>query len=341
MLKRKMAGVLAALLVMMTALTGCAKTEVLDGSAEALRVDGVSVPLGEVNFYLRYQQIQMHGMYAAFFGDDFLNQDLIGTGRPYGDSVRDSVIEAFNEFYIIEKHAEELGVSLTDEERKAAADAAKEFVEDNDKKTLAAMTADEKTVTHVLELQTLQHKTFETLAATIDTEVDMEEVNQKRVSFVLSSTVGSTDADGNVTELTADEMAAKKAVLEEIKAEAEESKDLSAAAEAHDLTAMVVNYGKNYSALDAEVQAVAETLKEGELSEVFETSNGYYVVMMEATTDEEATQAQIETVLSERENAAYMTWIEPLARNTETVINEENVALMNFERIFAAGVSEE
>ncbi len=41
----------------------------------------------------------------------------------------------------------------------------------------------------------------------------------------------TTDEDGNTVELTEEELAEKKDVLEQIRAEAEESGDLSAAAE--------------------------------------------------------------------------------------------------------------
>lgn len=43
-----------------------------------------------------------------------------------------------------------------------------------------------------------------------------------------SSTSGTTDEDGNTVELTEEELAEKKDVLEQIRAEAEESGDLSA-----------------------------------------------------------------------------------------------------------------
>ena len=85
---------------------------------------------------------------------------LTGCSRGTIDSaaVRDSVIETMEEFYIVEAHAEELGISLSDEEKAAAAESAKAFLAANDQKTLSAMSADEPTVTHVLELMALQSK---------------------------------------------------------------------------------------------------------------------------------------------------------------------------------------
>ena len=61
-MKRKIAGLFALLLTVATAVTGCSGRITLDGTAEAASVNGVSIPLSEVNFYLRYQQAQMQSM---------------------------------------------------------------------------------------------------------------------------------------------------------------------------------------------------------------------------------------------------------------------------------------
>lgn len=339
-MKKKMAGLLAILFVMMTALTGCSRGSTLDAAAEAVNVDGVSISMGEVNFYLRYQQTQMHGMYSGLFGEDFMNQDLMGTGVPYGQSIRDMAVETLEEYYVVEAHAEELGVALTDEEKAAAADAAKAFLAANDSKTLTAMSADEATVTRVLELAALQQKAYEKLAETIDTEVDPEEAAQKKITYVLSSTEATADEDGNTVELTDEELAEKKAVLETVLAEAKESGDLSAAAENSGLSAVSANYGKDDTSLNEDVVAAAEQLSDGEFSGVVESDNGYYVVHMDSTYDEEATQTEIENILTTRKNEAYSAWLDPLKEAAEITVNEEQIGALTFERIYTIPVEE-
>lgn len=338
-MKKKIAGLLALLFLMTTALAGCSKNTV-DKAAEAINVNGTSVPMGEVNFYLRYQQVQMQGFYGSIFGEDFMNSDLMGLGTPYGETVRDTVVETLEELYIVEAHAEELGISLSEEEKSKAAEAADAFLAANDQKALEAMSADEATVTHVLELLTIRSKVYDDRAATIDTEVDTEEAAQKRISYVLTSTSGTTDEDGNVTELTDEELAEKKNQLEEILAEAKESGDLSAAAEAHELSAVSTTYGKDDTALNEDVRAAADVLADGEYSDVIETENGYYLVYMESTFDEEATQTEIESILSERESEAYNAWYEPLKEASEITANDELIATLTFERIYTAPTEE-
>lgn len=338
-MKKKIAGLLALLFVMMTGLTGCAGSSV-DGTAEAINVNGTSVPMSELNFYLRYQQVQMQGFYGSIFGTDFMNKDLMGMGVPYGETVRDTVVESLEELYIAEAHAADLGISLSDEEKNAASEAAKAFLAANDQKALTAMSADEETVTHVLEMMALRSKVYEDRAATIDTEVDTEEAAQKRISYVMNSTSGTADADGNTTELSDAELAEKRVQMEELLEEAKESGDLKTAAEARELTATSTTYGKNDTVLSEAVRDAADALADGEYSDVIETENGYYIVYMESTYDEEATQTEIENILSERESEAYNAWYEPLKEASEITTNDELIKTLTFERTYTAPTEE-
>lgn len=340
-MKKNVAGFLILLLVMTAAVSGCSRGNTLDDTAEAVNVGGVSVPLGEVNFYLRYQQIQMQGAYGMYFGEDFMNQDLMGMGTPYGVTIRDSVVETLKEYYVVEAHAGDIGVSLTEDEKNRAAEAAKAFLAANDSRTLKAMSADEATVTHVLELMMLQSRVYRDRAGTIDTQVDPESVAQKRISYVTSSLMGTTDEEGNVTELTEEELAEKRTQMEEILADAKESKDLGAAAEAAGLSASTLSYGKDSTSLDEAVFAAADALPEGGFSEIIETDNNYYIVCMESTFDEEATETAKENELSRREREAYDGWYQPLLDGTEITTNDELIQSLTFERIFSMPAVEE
>ena len=334
-MKRKIAGLFALLLTVATAVTGCSGRITLDGTAEAASVNGVSIPLSEVNFYLRYQQAQMQSMYGAYFGEDFMSQDLMGTGTPYGETIRDTVVDTLEEYYIVEANAEDLGVSLSEEEKAAASEAAQAFLAANDSETLEAMTADEAAVTHVLELAAFQSKVYQTLAQTIDTNVPDEDVAQKRISYVRNDITGTTDGDGNTTELSAAELAEKEITLNEILNEAKESGDLSAAAEAHDLTATTVTYGQdNNSSLNEDLKAAADELGEGEFSDVVKTDSAYYVVYMESLFDEEATETERQNVLADREQEAYDNWLSPLREAAEITVNDEVLNTIPLEKIF-------
>lgn len=338
-MKKNKAGRFALLLVTAMALTGCSGKNRPDYTAEAMNVGGVSVPLGEVNFYLRYQQIQMQG-FSAYFGEDFMNQDLMGMGTPYGETIRDTAVETLKEYYVVEAHAKELGVTLSQEEKGRIQEAAKAFLEANDSKALKAMSADETTVSHVLSLMTLQNKVYDDRAATIDTEVDPDLVAQKRVGYVMSSLAGTTDEEGNVTELTEEERGEKKTQMEALLAAAKESGDLSGAADAQGMNYSTLTYGQEGSTLDEAVESAADALAEGEISDLIEAEESYYIVCLESAFDEEATESARQNELSQRERDAYDNWYTPLLEGTEITTNDERIQMLTFDRIFSQPMEE-
>ncbi len=339
-MKKKTACLTVLMLAASLLLGGCSG-QAIDYTAEAVSVDGVSVPLAELNFYLRYQQVEMQSMYATYFGDDFMNQDLTGTGSVYGETIRDSVLEMLEEFYVIEAHADELGVSLDEDDESAIAEAVETFLAANDSDTLSLMSADEETVTHVLELLRLQVKVYNYLATTIDTEVDEEEAAQKCITYVSYSTAGTTDDDGNTVDLTDEELDEIRTELETIRDEAEESGDLSTAAEDHELSAVTTTYGSSDETLDENLKAAADELSDGEFADIVEGEGYYYLVYMESTYDEDATQTEIESILEEREQEAYSDWLDALVEEAEIVVNDSVVDQLSFERIFTEKTEDE
>ncbi len=332
-MKKRTVCLIALMSAMTMALTGCSVGNSVNNSAEAANVDGVSIPLGEVNFYLRYQQTQM-SMYSGYFGEDFMNQDLMGTGSIYGETVKDTVVQTLEEYYLVEAHAEEIGISLTDEDKTAAEEAADVFLAANDSKTLEAMSADKETVTHVLELMALQNKAYENRAATIDTNVTDEEAAQKTITYVRSSTNGTTDDDGNTVDLTDEELTAKKDVLNQIRDEAGADGDLDAAAENHDLSAVTTSYGADDENLNEDVKAAAETLSDGEYADIVEGDNAYYLVRMDSTFDREATDNHKQVILTQRKSDAYTAWVDSLKENAEITTNDDALGKLTFERVF-------
>lgn len=341
-MKKRMAGMLALLSAVAITVTGCSVGNTPDYSKEAINVAGVSVPLKEVNFLLRYQQTQMQSFYGMFYGEDYLNQDLMGTGAPYGNTMRDGVVEMLGDYYVVEAHAEELGISLSEEEKTKASEAAKAFLAANNSKTLNAMSADETTVTHVLELMALQAKVYDDRAATIDTEVNQEEAAQKRISYVINSTSGELNEAGEEVPLSEEEIANKRSEMDALLQEAKAGQGLAAAAEAKGLSCNeAVNYGKDDTSLLTEIKNAADALQDGEYSEVIETTDGYGIVYMESTFDEAATQNEIQDILSQRESEAYTAWLDPLKEAANIATSDEAIGLLTFERIFSEPAAEE
>ena len=177
-------------------LTGCSsstgKTVAKMGDAE--------ITLGEAEFMLRYNQAKTQGYLGALFGEgsNVFQQDLTGSGQAYGVTMKESVMNDLKDMILMEQHMSDYNVELTDEEKAAIEETAKEFLAENSKDVLKALAATEETVTRVLTLYTIQSKMQTAIEADVDTEVSDDEAAQKSIQYVYF-TIPETESEAEDT----------------------------------------------------------------------------------------------------------------------------------------------
>ena len=196
-----MAGVLTA-----ASVTGCSGA--IDAEATVVTVGKEKVPLGVVNFYARMMQGQYETYYAGMMGttaEELWTQDA-GDDKTYEESVKDSVMEAVENMYLISQHSGEYEVVLTEDEKEAIQKAAEQFDKDNKDESKEAVSGYRKDIEKYLELMTIQSKMSEKMREGVNEEVSDEEAAQKSMEYVYFSYT-STDESGSVTELTDEEKA--------------------------------------------------------------------------------------------------------------------------------------
>ena len=111
-----------------SSLTGCG----LKDSATVATVAGDEIPAGLANFYARMTQAQYESMYSSYLGDNMWTTEA-SEGKTYEKLVKDEVLKDLENMYLLEDHMDDYKISLSDDEKKAIKDAAKEFSKDNDK----------------------------------------------------------------------------------------------------------------------------------------------------------------------------------------------------------------
>ena len=288
----------AAMLVICMALgmTGCA-SKPLDGSQSVAMVGEKEVSLGEVNFLLRYQQVQMESYYESMLGQGIYEMDLYGTGLPYGEEFKADVMEQMQEYYVLEAKAAEYGIALTEEETAAITHAAAAFLAANEDYTKEQMTADQATVERVLTLMTINSKMTAAIKAEADVTVTDEEAVQRGFSYVSMSKL---DAEGEV--LSEADLQAAKDKLAAVRASVEAGNTMDAAAVENGLTSYPGNYGDATEVFydEALIAALKET-SEGAVTEIVETEKELYLAVVTADVDEEATASRRETILNTKQ----------------------------------------
>ena len=187
----------------LASLAGCGKKEELDTAAAVVTLDGEETSAGVVNFMLRYEQAQFDSSYGSwlksYYGDVW-NSDLTGSGETYGETFKDQIMTSLERMLLAEKHMEDYGIELTEEEKAAITQAASEFIASNEETVLEKMSATQENVERVLTLRTIQSKVEEEMCADVDTEVSDEEAAQRTVSYVRFAMETEAETAGDETE---------------------------------------------------------------------------------------------------------------------------------------------
>ena len=117
-------------------LTGCGSDNV-DGTKTAVTVNDESITLGQANFMLRYQQATMYNYYSkmySMYGMQMPSEmyDKEGDdGKTTGETFKEQSLDTIEKELLMRQHAEEYGISLTDEEKQQAKEAAQAFADKN------------------------------------------------------------------------------------------------------------------------------------------------------------------------------------------------------------------
>ena len=328
-MKKRLAILMLAGIMAVSALTGCGK---INDSQVVSTVDGDAITLGLANFYARMTQAQYETYYAGYLGEDMWNNEA-SEGQTYEEYVKSNIIEQLQEMYLLEDHMEEYNVSLTDEEKAAISEAAKKFDETNDLDNKEKVSGTVENVERFLTLITINHKMEHAIEDTADKEVSDEEAAQKAMQYVCFS-FDTEDEEGNTTEMTDKEKEVLKKEAKEFAKGAKKADDFEAYATENEYTAQSATFDKEESsAIPNELAVAADELKEGEVTDVIETSDGYYVAKVTSLFDKDATEAKKETIIMQRKQEKYDEVVDGWKEKAEITLDEKAWAKVDFKTL--------
>lgn len=361
MKSKKILSVLALALTGATVLSGCAY---IPKSFKVVNInDGQdSISLGYANFVARYNQALYDQFYGSYYGSSMWTQDLMGNGNTLEEDIKDQVMDDMEEAYLCAQHASDYDIELTDEETSAIEEAAKNFIKNNSDDAIDQVGATEEYVVTFLTNETVKQKVKAQVEESADVTVSDEEAAQKSYSYVYFATTKTDSTTYSQTDMTDEE---KAAVLEQATAVASAS-DLESGAEAQSASVSTGNYGQielqnaekykeysaaleedsnaaddyedavvNYSGLDYTVLQVLEGMSVGQTSDVIEVEgDGYYIVRLDSTFDESATETEKQTLLTERKEQAYDDLLKEWKDATDWDINKTYWGWVEFSDYF-------
>lgn len=280
-------------------LTGCSSSN----DEVVAKMGDAKLTLGEANFMLRYSQAQTQSYLGAMFGEgtNVFQQDLTGSGQAYGETVKESVLNDLKDMTILEQHMSDYNVELTDEDKAAIEEAAKQFIADNSKDVLKEMSATEETVSRILTLYTIQSKMETAIEADVDTEVSDEEAAQKTIQYAYFTIPETESETEDATEATsADESASETETgteaVSETETETEATSESETVAETEtEATSETEAASEAASEETSEDTIESETEESAEKKETRETVQGIIDAVQGGETLEDAVKAADES----------------------------------------------
>ena len=343
-MKLKKLSILALSGVLMTGtmLTGCGS---IDPDKTVATVNGTEISLGLANYMAQYTAVDYDTYYMSYFGQDMWTKQSGDDAETMTDRVKANTLQSLEEYYLLEEHMDEYGVSLTEDEMNKIASAAADFMSANTEEALEAMGATEEYVEEQLRLATLQQKMYNAIVAGADTNVSDEECAQKTFSYVRVSKTASADETESKTDEEAAAEAKDKAqqILDEALTGSSED-PLQTAADAHDASKATCSYGTkdlqseddNSTYLDMAVLEAADKLGEGEYNKtLIDTDKYYYVIRMDSLDDKEAAERERQSIISDRKQALYQETLDGYKDSAEWTVDDKAWEPVNFDTIYS------
>lgn len=324
--KKILSLILAATLVS-TSVVGCGS---LDNQAVILTIGGEDVSAGVANFYARYLQAMEESYYMSYYGEDMWNIQY-SDDETYQDAMKSNIMETIQELYVIRQHADELEISISEEELEAIEAVADEFMAANTNEEYNELgSVTRENVIEVLSLYTLQSKAQPIIVEDVDTDTSEEDTIQKRMTLV-NYGFSYTNEEGETLEYTDEEKSQMYSNLENLATLTEN--DLLSNAATIEAPVQEVTFDANTTTYDVEIILAADDLGLNEYSEVIETATGYYLVQLTDLYDEEATNVVIANIISQREFDLYEETIDAWIAEAGTQIDNSVWKKVNFETL--------
>lgn len=299
--KKVLAGVLAVSLFLSSCSIGGKEVVITSGvgSKDVFKIGGDSCNLTEAKVYLaNYQNI-----YGKYYGIDLWQQGF--QKKKLKKYIKEIALSEMTKIICMDLLAENQGISLTEEEKQNAKDAAAEYYQSLNEAELEYTGASEADIASMYEDYALANKVYQSLTKSVDEEVSDDEA---RIMEAMQIYVNSKEK--------ADEAVAKLAAGEDFAA---------VASNYNEKPVIDITFGRGE--LPKEVEQAAFELDDGEVSDCIATEDGYYFMKCINKFDEELTDANKSNIVEAREKAAfddvYEEFVSGLASNLNETVWEE------------------
>ena len=282
-----------------------------------VRIGDIQVDYREALLYLQSTKEE----YEVMYGVDIWQYQLAEDGSTLGEWVKDQTLEQIIYMKIICSQAEELGISLNEDDWSNINEQTLEYMSHFAETDLILYGIDEEIVRQIYADNALALKVYESVTLNVVVKVPEEEARQRRYQS-LNIKNYNEDELGNRVSLTVLELIEVMDKVDELFEKAQTTNDLYALAFANteDDTYLDVTIGKGD--LPEEIEAEVLAMQTGE-TKMVKTPEEYYIFHCVSDYEEDATMEKKEELIAIEQEAEFLKLYQKWKEDTFVEVNEE------------------
>lgn len=277
---RKMLISLLVLVLVTGTLGGCGKDRKKDKDLPSsrgftkdvlMRIDGHDVSYAEANIYLLSMREEVETLYGTDIWDFRFTRD----GRTYQEMMKDELLEKIIYIKLVGFMANEFAVSLGADDVLNVNDYTQDFLNGITEETAKRYGITEELVRSIYTDNVLAKKVYETVTLNVDAKPDETEIRRSDFYYLFKTKV-YTDNEGNSVMVTGDSLRELRGDMQVLLENALAAEDFyTYAKEKTDSPNVEMVVG--HDSFKKDITDMLFTLPEGAVSNVVETSDGFYI----------------------------------------------------------------
>ena len=283
-----------------------------------LRIGDTQVDYREGLIYLNAVQEE----YEQYYGGDIWKYTVDSQGNTMGELIKQQVLDQIIYIKVVCKKADELAIVLSEEELLQVEEQTKKYMERIQGSNLLLYGINADIARRIYADNLLARKTFEVTTLNVDTAISNEEAVQKRFQTIAVRTY-KVDASGNRISYEGEELAELLARVEALRTQALTTEDFYKLASSNTEDSTMLDFTAGEGDFLEEYADKVLKLKAGQLSEVIETTDYFYIFYCVTEFDEDATQAKKEEIISLRQEEEFKRCYEEWKEQIHIEVNEE------------------